>query len=190
MVDSFHKKLALQAGGLFALGLRVGRLIIRRQLQNQTVGLLLGRQLAVTDAGKTVGVIEKHGHVTNLNVPLERIQILRVIPSILVKLTANQGFSQQELHLSSVHPDLQFVDHFLGDQVALRYVRAINQKIHGIPTAATAQRHDQSGNRSENVYRPKSHIDKSNKIALKKSKICTVAHITPYDSDYYAQNVS
>lgn len=81
--------------------------------------MFLRRNGTGINLGEDVLIIEVKRDATHLNVAVARIQVVRVVPAIAVELAFNERFAHQEEHLLARHTDLQLVNHFFGDQIAL-----------------------------------------------------------------------
>lgn len=92
---------------------------IRFSAQNHFVSLLFRRNGTGFNFGENVLLVKVKRDATHLNVAVARIQVIRVVPAIAVELAFNERFAHQEEHLLARHTDLQLVNHFFGDQIAL-----------------------------------------------------------------------
>ncbi len=92
---------------------------IRFSAQDHFVSLFLRWNGTGINLGEDVLIIEVKRDATHLNVAVARIQVVRVVPAIAVELAFNERFSHQKEHLLTSHTDLQLVNHFFGDQIAL-----------------------------------------------------------------------
>lgn len=92
---------------------------IRFSAQNHFVSLLFRRNGTGINLGEDVLIIEVKRDATHLNVAVARIQVVRVVPAIAVELAFNERLAHQEEYLLARHTDLQLVNHFFGDQIAL-----------------------------------------------------------------------
>ena len=92
---------------------------IRFSAQNHFVSLFFRRNGTGIDFGEDVLVIKVKRDTTHLNVAVARIQVVRVVPAITVELAFNERFAHEEEHLLTSHADLQLVNHFFCNQIAL-----------------------------------------------------------------------
>lgn len=92
---------------------------IRFSAQDHFVSLFLRRNGTGINLGEDVLIIEVKRDATHLNVAVARIQVVRVVPAIAVELAFNERLAHQEEYLLARHTDLQLVNHFFGDQIAL-----------------------------------------------------------------------
>lgn len=81
--------------------------------------MFLRRNGTGINLGEDVLIIEVKRDATHLNVAVARIQVVRVVPAIAVELAFNERLAHQEEYLLARHTDLQLVNHFFGDQIAL-----------------------------------------------------------------------
>ena len=78
------------------------------------------------DGAKTPFVVKNDGDVAQFNVAAARVHVVGVVPAVLMKRAADQGFPEHELHLRLAHPGFQLRNHFARDEVPLMHVGAVN----------------------------------------------------------------
>ena len=136
---------------------------IRFSAQDHLVSLFFRRNGTGIDFGEDVLVIKVKRDTTHLNVAVARIQVVRVVPAIAVELAFNERFSHQKEHLLTSHTDLQLVNHFFGDQIALVDIGTVDVAIE----VAAGQRDQTDGKRSGNKKCAQGHVKNGREKASK-----------------------
>ena len=95
--------------------------------------MFLRRNGTGINLGEDVLIIEVKRDATHLNVAVARIQVVRVVPAIAVELAFNERLAHQEEYLLARHTDLQLVNHFFGDQIALVDIGTVDVAIEVAP---------------------------------------------------------
>lgn len=126
---------------------------IRFSAQNHFVSLLFRRNGTGFNFGENVLLVKVKRDATHLNVAVARIQVIRVVPTIAVKLAFNEGLSHQEEHLLASHADLQLVNHFFCNQIALVDIGTVDVAIE----VAAGQRDQTDGKWSDDTNSAQGH---------------------------------